>query len=126
MEANQSPHPQSISRNRLHSNLEIKMEDKIKYLEATRSRLKSEIKQIDAEILKIKIGKVKQGFGIEIGSIVKSNGAEYKITKIDPNWATPFISGVKRNKDGKFGKAERNLYGHWEPVLSGACTPDPG
>lgn len=70
-----------------------------------------EMDEIKAELRRI----AEDECPIKVGMIVKSEGKEYRVTKIDkPEWN--WVYGVPRLKDGTWGVAARHVLG---------CEPGP-
>lgn len=65
---------------------------------------------------------VKEKFCIEVGDVVTCRGKRFRITQIripqDYDLASlnykPWVYGNPQNKDGRYGKGEKCLYGDWE------------
>jgi len=79
-----------------------------------RDEIDRRIAAIDEEILALAASE--QGIGT--GTIVVSNGIEYRVTCIGmSSWLGElWLKGVPRKKDGTWGNRERALYNNWQRV----------
>lgn len=54
--------------------------------------------------------------GIAVGDVVRHNGAEYKVVRLDGHGSYLWLVVVGRVKSGAWGKRERTIYGEWTRV----------
>jgi len=76
-----------------------------------------------SKLTKLRREKVRQLFGIQIGSIVEvKERTETKIGKItqietgDFGRPKPWVKGFFKKKDGEFSKKEQHFYNNWELI----------
>ncbi len=76
-----------------------------------------ELREWETQLEQLQSARVKLVYGAGVGDVVVSKGKEYRVTHFSALWADkPWAHGNPRNKDGKFGAADRALYGEWEPA----------
>lgn len=88
--------------------LELKEKQLIEQLSDIRHQIRDERERIAFE-----------KYGVGIGCVVKDQkGIEYKVVAITcfNSQGKPWLEGMKKNKNGEFGGARRNLYWEWELV----------
>ena len=79
-------------------------------------RLRKELCDVVEEIRTEKLRLAEEKYGVQIGSVVKWNDNDFRVTEIDPTWDPPWLKGNPQKKDGTFGKSVRHIYGDWEVI----------
>ena len=94
------------------------LDERIARAEKDLKSLKERVTAKQGTITELKLTRAGRDYGVTVGCVVVDNkGEEWRVTEIDPKWAgRPWLKGIKRNKDGKWRKAERHLYGHWKVI----------
>lgn len=79
------------------------------------SELVEELEKVREQIRGERLKKAQDEHGIFIGCVVTYRDNEYRVTNIETSgWmGKPWLIGNPRLKSGKFGTAERHLYGDW-------------
>lgn len=95
-------------------------EDNIQYISRRLTLARKRRKELDDLISQIRSELAEATaaqFGISVGSIVLRRNVEYMVSSISPmdtNGAKPWVRGKRRNKDGSWSRAVRQLYDEWE------------
>ena len=96
----------------------MSLSDEILELENEEFSLLQKVNNLRSEIEAKRLLLCEEQFGIRVGSIVERNGKQFKVARIEVGkyWLSgrPWVVGNPKNKNGEFGKQERNLYSSWE------------
>lgn len=89
-------------------------QERVAELRSRESELHVELRQVEEELN----AALSELHGVAIGDIVLAKGLHHKVTRVEHHSFTrrPWLSGVRKRKDGEWGTGERHLYSDWEKV----------
>ena len=91
------------------------LEEKVRSLREKVDPLKLELARAEKELAQARLDAQCEKYNIHVGDVVRiSNGEIYRVTRLMNSRQKPWVYGVGKLKNGKWGKREVFLCDYWE------------